>query len=168
MSTSDPASQKEAGCRQMKEIRVRFEQDASLDRIDVLVRAAERDREVEAVMARTAGREPVLLTVTNAEGVQRVIPAADVLLISVNGKRVDVVAEDGRYLARTSLQSMESNLGCEQFLRISRYELVNLAKVVKYDFTLDGTLRLELSGGVETWASRRCIPAIRRRLNGKE
>jgi DNA-binding LytR/AlgR family response regulator len=152
----------------MKEIKVRFERESTLNYIDVLVRAPERDSEAEAVMARVAGREPVMLTVTDAEGAQRVIPAADVLLIAVNGKRVDVVTGDGRFLAQSSLQNMENSLGSERFLRISRYELVNLAKVVKYDFTLDGTLRLELSGGVETWASRRCIPVIRRRLNGKE
>ncbi len=33
--------------------------------------------------------------------------------------------------------------------------------------TISGTLRLELEGGMETWASRRCIPEIRRRLKGK-
>ena len=152
----------------MKRIKVRFEQESALDYIDVLVRASEHGGEVDEVMARAAGREPVILNVTDAEGAQRAIPAADVLLISVNGKRVDVVTEDGRYLARTSLQSMESCLESEQFLRVSRYELVNLSKVVKYDFTLGGALRLEFSDGMETWASRRCIPAIRRRLNGKE
>ena len=47
-------------------------------------------------------------------------------------------------------------------------EIVNLDKVLRYDFTLAGTLRLELTGGIETWASRRCIPVIRKRLQGKE
>ena len=56
----------------------------------------------------------------------------------------------------------------KHFLRISRFEIVNLNKVLRYDFTLAGTLRLELAGGIETWASRRCIPAIRKRLLGKE
>lgn len=152
----------------MKEVRVRFERDNALGHIDVTVRAAERDAQVEAVMARAAGREPVLLAVTDAEGAQRLIPASDILLVSVSGKRVDVVTESGRYTTRQSLQSMEEALGGEQFLRISRFELANLAKVARYDFTLNGTLRLEFAGGNETWASRRCIPAIRQRLNGKE
>lgn len=152
----------------MKKIEVRFEPDASLDCIDVLVRAPERDGEVEEVITRAAGRTPVMLTVTDAEGAQRVIPAADVLLISVNDKRVDVVTENDRYIARTSLQGMESLLAPTQFLRVSRFELANLARVVRYDFTLGGTLRLEFAGGMETWVSRRCIPAIRRRINGKE
>ncbi|MBO4914915.1 MAG: LytTR family transcriptional regulator [Oscillospiraceae bacterium] len=152
----------------MKKIEVRFERSDVSDRIEVVVRAAERDKEVEEVMARAAGHEPVMLNVTDSGGAQRVIRATDVLLISVNGKQVDVVTENGRYTARTSLQSMEEILDPALFLRISRFELVNLAKVARYDFTLDGTLRLEMAGGVETWASRRCIPAIRRRMKGKE
>jgi len=166
MPASDPAPPKKAGCRQMKTIRVSFERDPEAEGIDVTVRAAERDGEVEAVMARAAGREPVMLAVTDDDGAQRMLTAADILLVSVNGKRVDVVTEQGRYTSRQSLQSMEKVLDPAQFLRVSRFELVNLPKVVRYDFTLVGTLRLELAGGMETWASRRCIPEIRRRLNG--
>lgn len=152
----------------MKPIRVSFERDPGAEGIDVTVRAAEQDSEVEAVMARAAGREPAFLSVTDADGAQRMLPATDILLVSVNGKRVDVVTELGRYTSRQSLQSMEKALDPAQFLRVSRFELVNLSKVVRYDFTLVGTLRLELAGGIEAWASRRCIPEIRRRMSGKE
>ncbi|MBE7008772.1 MAG: LytTR family transcriptional regulator [Ruminococcaceae bacterium] len=152
----------------MKEVKVRFEQDAALDCIDVTVRSSERDAQAEAVMMRAAGHETVMLSVTDAQGARQVIPASDVLLISVSGKRVDVVTETGRYSTRQSLQSMEEALANEQFLRVSRFELANLAKIARYDFTLGGTLRLEFAGGIEAWASRRCIPAIRAHLNGKE
>ena len=64
-------------------------------------------------------------------------------------------------------KSLEDILDKQRFVRISRYEIVNLEKILKYDFTVAGTLRIELTGGMETWASRRCIPAIRRRLTGK-
>ena len=55
----------------------------------------------------------------------------------------------------------------QQVNGIKKFQIVNLAKVRRYDFTVAGTLRLELAGGMETWASRRCIPEIRRRLKGK-
>ena len=152
----------------MKEVKVCFERRASLDGIDVTVCASERDAQVEEIMVRAAGREPVTLTVTDESGAQQLISASEVLLISVNGKHVDVVTESGRYSMRQSLQSMEETLGGERFLRVSRFELANLAKVAHYDFTLAGTLRLEFAGGIEAWASRRCIPAIRQQLNGKE
>ena len=54
------------------------------------------------------------------------------------------------------------------FLRVSRFEIINLKKVRKYDFTLVGTLRVEFDNGMETWASRRYIPLIKERLSGEE
>ena len=54
------------------------------------------------------------------------------------------------------------------FLRVSRFEIVNLKMVRKYDFTLAGTLRIEFENGMETWASRRYIPIIKERLTREE
>ena len=56
----------------------------------------------------------------------------------------------------------------EKFLRVSRFEIINLDMVRKYDFTLGGTLRIELENGMETWASRRYIPLIKERLSREE
>ncbi len=151
----------------MKEIKIRFERDEALEGIDVLVRAAERDAEVEALLERAADAPPALLTVTGTNSMAYNIPMDSIVSVSVLGKDSQIVAEGGSYTVRQPLSALEEKLNA-RFLRISRHEIVNLNKVVKYDFTLGGTLRLEFAGGMETWASRRCIPAIRARLNGKE
>ena len=65
---------------------------------------------------------------------------------------------------RQSLHDFEKKLDADNYVGISRYEIINLDKVRKFDFTLGGTLRLELAGGMETWASRRNIPLIRKKL----
>ena len=65
------------------------------------------------------------------------------------------------------MQNMEKLLS-DMFLRVSRFEIVNLARVSKYDFTVVGTLRIEFENGTETWASRRYIPLIKERLSGEE
>ena len=99
----------------------------------------------------------------------RAIRQEEIILVSVEGKLVSLTASDGScWFTRQSLQSLEDALDKSRFARISRYELVNLNQVQRYDFTVAGTLRIELADGTETWASRRCIPAIRRRLIGKE
>lgn len=41
-------------------------------------------------------------------------------------------------------------------------------KVEKIDFTSSRELRLELTGSMEVWASRRYIPMIREQINRKE
>lgn len=152
----------------MKTIKVRFEQDLSLEQIDVLVRAAERDAEVEALLRRIDRPSASVLTATGGSGALRMVAVDEIVSVSVVGKQVRIVTEDGAYTLRQTLQGLESTLNPRVFLRISRHELVNMDKVQKFDFTVNGTLRLELAGGIETWASRRCIPAIRARLNGKE
>lgn len=64
-----------------------------------------------------------------------------------------IVSVSGVFTAKQTLQTFEQLLG-KQFLRISRFEIINLRKVRKYDFTIIGTLRIEFENGMETWASR--------------
>ena len=149
----------------MKKIKVRFEQDPTVEYIDVLVRAPVCDREVSEYLERIAGKPPDVLTVTGGDGSVLRVDSDDIISVSVSGKQSEIVTRSVSYTVRQSLQSLESGLDPGRFVRISRYELVNLDKVRKYDFSLGGTLRLELEGGRSTWASRRCIPEIRKRLN---
>ncbi|MCR4804434.1 MAG: LytTR family transcriptional regulator DNA-binding domain-containing protein [Clostridia bacterium] len=151
-----------------RKVQIRFEQVDSIDGIDVLVRARDRGEEVEHLLARIAGQKPEALTVTDEHGALLRLDPDGIVSVSIDGRQVRIAAEGGSYRVRQSLQSLEESLDPDKFVRISRYELVNLDKVSRYDFTLSGTLRLELADGQQTWASRRCIPAIRRRLYGKE
>ena len=151
----------------MKALNVRFEQDPSQEGIEIVVRASAQDGEVSARMERLAGEAANGITVTEEKGKLRVLSADEIILVSMDGKQVKVITADGQWYVRQTLQSVEEQLDSRRFIRISRFELVNLNKVTRYDFTISGTLRLELEGGMETWASRRCIPEIRRRLLGK-
>ena len=152
----------------MKEINIRFEQDKTLDGIDVVFRAGEKDADVELLMRRLSQSIPQKLTVLDREGCPCVIRESDVITVSADGKQVRVLTSDGAYRAKQTLQNVESALSDRMFLRISRFELVNLAKIRKYDFTIGGTLRIEFDGGMETWASRRFIPLIKEKLSQEE
>ena len=151
----------------MKKIHVRFEQDASLDYIDVVIRASEQDDSVAELINKISGQPSEMLSVYDGNGNVRKLDQNKIVLASVDGKVVNLITDDGIWYTRQTLQSLEDSLDKQRFIRISRYEIVNIEKIIKYDFTVVGTLRIELTGGIETWASRRCIPAIRRRLTGK-
>lgn len=153
--------------RLLKKVHIRFEQDASLDHIDVVIRAPDQDDSVTDLINRISARPPDMLTAYDENGNVRKLDQKKIVLASVNGKVVDLITDDGIWHIRQTLQNLEDNLDKQRFVRISRYEIVNVEKILKYDFTVVGTLRIELTGGMETWASRRCIPAIRRRLTGK-
>lgn len=152
----------------MKEINIRFERDKTLDGIDVVVRANEQDKEVDQLMRRIAQNLPQKLTVLDRDGCPCVIRESDVITVSADGKQVRVLTQNGAFTARQTLQNVENLLSDRMFLRISRFELVNLAKVRKYDFTIAGTLRIEFESGMETWASRRYIPLIKEKLSQEE
>ena len=69
------------------------------------------------------------------------------------------------YRLNRSLQDVESMLHSRMFLKISRFEIINLQRVRKFDFTVAGTLKIDFEDGSFTWASRRFIPLIRQRLS---
>lgn len=151
----------------MKKINVRFERDKTKDDIDVVIRAAEKDDQILSLIEKLSTGESVKLTLLDRDNCSCVIDEDEIVFVSADGKNVRVTATSGIYRAKQSLQSIEELLSCK-FLRVSRFELINLSMVRKYDFTIGGTLRIEFNNGMETWASRRYIPLIRQRLSGEE
>ena len=151
----------------MKKINIRFEQDQTLDTVDIVIRASSRDAQVDALMESLAQRDHVRLTVLNQDNCPTVIDEKEIVVISADGKNIRIVTLSDVFHAKQSLQSVEDILS-GNFLRVSRFEIINLKMVRKYDFTLVGTLRIEFENGMKTWASRRYIPVIRERLSGEE
>ena len=151
----------------MKKINVRFEADKTIDDVEIVIRAAEKDDQIVSLIEKLSADESVKLTLLDRNNCSCVIDEDEIVLVSADGKNVRVTATGGIYCAKQSLQSIEELLS-RKFLRVSRFELINLSMVRKYDFTIGGTLRIEFSNGMETWASRRYIPLIRQRLSGEE
>ncbi len=151
----------------MKKINVRFEQDKTLYSIDIVIRADERDAQVTDLMESLARYKSFRLIALDQNGCPSVINENEIIFISADGKDVRIVTVHGKYHARQSLRSLEELLS-RSFLRVSRFEIINLKMVRKYDFTIGGTLRIEFQDGMETWASRRFIPLIKERLSREE
>ena len=152
----------------MKRVNTRFEAEEGRRNIDVLFRASEKDEQVEVLMTRVADPLSGLLTVRDESDAVLTLPEERIVTISVDNKKLRIVADDGIYWLKMPMHDAETMLNPSWFLRISRYEIVNLRKVRQFDFSISGTLRIDLEDGTETWASRRFIPAIKKRLQGKE
>lgn len=152
----------------MKEIRVIFERDPNCREIEVHVRAREEDEDVAALIERISDCPPKAILAADQDGSLQKVDIRDIISVSITGKQAQIVTENARYTVRQPLQNFENGLEAHRFIRISRYEIINLDKIRKFDFTLAGTLRIELEGGMETWASRRNIPLIRKKLSERE
>lgn len=159
-----------ACCAQRKEVvrvqkrSIRYECDPSLDHVEILIRAPEEDEAVRTLMEQLSDHSPDTFSVFDGLGSVKALAQNEIICATKEGKLVNITADSGSWYTRRSLQSLEAALDARRFVRISNHELVNLDKVLRYDFSASGTLRIELSNGTETWASRRCIPVIRKRL----
>ena len=152
----------------MKHLKLFFEQDDSLPQIEVRIRAAERDEQIEYLIDKISALDTDVLLITDVHNVTNTISADTIIRLTVSGKQLNICTENGNYTVLRTLQYLEQILDPERFVRISRHEIVNLQKVQRFDFSLSGTLCLQFTDGTETWASRRCISTIRKRISGKE
>ena len=152
------------GNARVKRVKVTFEADAEAQGIDVVLRASELDEQVAALMKRLEDPFSKLWEVHDDNGADVSLPEEQIVSVSADHKRLKIVAENGVYWLRMPLADAEQALDASTFLRISRYEIVNLRKVEQFDFSITGTLQVRMANGYETWASRRFIPTIRDRL----
>ena len=151
----------------MKKIHVHFQQEKALEDIDIVIRADKRDTQIDELIERLINSGSEKFTVLDQNNCPTVIDAKDIVLISADGKSIRFITVHSAFHAKQSLQSVEDSLG-RHFLRVSRFDIINLKMVRKYDFTLVGTLRIEFENGMETWASRRYIPLIKEKLSQEE
>ena len=150
----------------MKKVTVSFKAEER-DDIGVVFFASEKDDAVKALMDLVSGPFERSLTVYDDAGSAFILPEDDVVSVSSAGKKLKIAAESGSYEMSMTMREMEERLRRDAFLRISRYEIINLHKVRKFDFSVSGSLRIEMKNGSQTWASRRFIAEIRKRLQGK-
>ncbi len=148
----------------MKNVDVLFEKNTDLKNIIVTVSASEMDEQIEFLMdliRNSGGNE---LFVQDSGGRIRRITEDRVIRIQADNKSLLVSTMDGEFRLRKSMQEAENMLKSSMFLKISRFEIINLQKVKNFDFTIAGQLKIEFENGTATWASRRFIPLIRQRL----
>lgn len=59
---------------------------------------------------------------------------------------------------------MEKTLDRERFVRISRFEIINMEKVSGFDMSISGTIQVTFQDGSATFVARRYVNAIEKRL----
>ena len=152
----------------MENIEVLFDKNPNLKNIIVTISAPEMDEQVKYLMEIVKNAGVADLFVLDEIGRQHRISEAGIIRIEVTQKVVTVQTCDGVYRLNRSLQDVESMLHSRMFLKISRFEIINLQRVRNFDFTVAGTLKIEFEDGSFTWASRRFIPLIRQRLSERD
>ena len=147
-------------------VNVRVEIDSSCLEPEVVIRAGERTALVERIVSAVeacAGRESPPVTAYRGDAM-RLIEQRDIIRVHTEPRKLIVCAGAGEFEARCTLQEMEEALDPERFVRISRFELVNIEKIVSFDFSVTGTIKVSFEDGSSTWVARRYVHAIEQRL----
>lgn len=127
----------------------------------VVIHAPQMTDEIAALARRLSAPASEVIAAQNNRGVELLRPED---IIRVYSERQKVLAQTARgvYTLKSRLYEMEERLDDSLFVRISSSELVNIRMITGMDFSLSGTIRLSLKGGITTYVSRRQVAKIKK------
>ena len=88
----------------------------------------------------------------------------EVSRVYMEARKVRIRAAGQAYDSRLSLSRLETVLNPDRFIRISRFEIVNIRKIARFDFSVAGTVHITFDDGSSTWAARRYVRAIQQAI----
>lgn len=142
-------------------MKVEIRVDPARSEPEAVIYAPRVTPEIEALAERLRADAPETLTAYSDRGAA-FLPLADVIRIYAERQQVFAQTEAGVYAVRQRLYALEEKLAPHRFVRISNSEIVNARMIAGMDFSLAGTIRMRLRGGIETYASRRYVSRIRK------
>ena len=143
-------------------MKVEFRADPDAREIHALIIAKEKTPEVEALILRL--QRPAQIAAYSERGEALLVPD-EIIRIYTQQRKVLLDSRRGTFALRSRLYELEEELG-DEFVRISNGEIVNRRCILSLDFSLTGTIRLNLKGGIETYVSRRYVARIRKIFGG--
>lgn len=93
-----------------------------------------------------------------------VLEPNDIIRVYANSKKVFAVTDKGEYMLRLRLYEAEERLSLNQFVRISKSEIINLKKVNNFDLNFAGTICVRFFNNEVAYVSRRYVSEIKKVL----
>ncbi len=145
---------------------IRIELDPSCHTPEVVIRTDQETALVERIVSavdRCVKSDTPRIAVFDGNSAL-LISQRDIVRVYTEPRKLMVCTEAGRFEARSSLQEMEKTLDRESFVRISRFEIINMEKVAGFDVSVSGTIQVTFDDGSSTWVARRYVRMIEQRL----
>ena len=145
-----------------KNISVDVELDPAFTEPHVVIKTDSRSDlidKIERAIERCADEDSRQVAVED-DGAIILLERGDIFRVYTENRRLAVCTSRGVYASRLSLREFEALLDSEHFVRISRFEIINLKKIRNFDLSTVGTIRVVFEDGSETWVARRYVKDI--------
>ena len=147
-------------------VNIRLDIDPSYQETEVVIRVNQRteltEKIIDAVERCTGNQYPPIAAYQKDTLV--FVAQNDIIRVYTETRKLILCTMDDKFESRQPLKELEEKLDHEHFVRISRFEIVNLRKVSGFDFSNTGTIRVLFQDGSETWVARRYIQSIQQTL----
>lgn len=132
--------------------------------IELHVCNKEANEEVRNLVEELSGFVNHGLVVQAENGDKTMLSEKDVVSFFSEGQRVYARTIGASYVVPRKLYELENELDKNQFIRISKSEIINLKRIQKLDMSLAGTIRVIMKDGSEAYTSRRNVVKLKKAL----
>ena len=120
-----------------RKVRVRLEIDPSCQETEIVIRTCQKSKEAEEIIRaveRCVGNEYPPVTTYKGDTLV-LVTQNDIFRVYTESRKLIVCTGNDRYESRQPLKELEEQLDEGHFVRISRFEIINLRKVSGFDFS---------------------------------
>ncbi len=132
----------------------------------VIIYTKERNEQIEKIISAIENiSDDVLQGISGKrDGMVGIIQQKDIIRARTEGRRILIDTDEGSYVVKYSISSLEEKLDEERFFRISQSEIINLYRVKHFDVSIAGTVVVEFDNGEQTYVARRFVKNLKDRL----
>lgn len=148
-------------------IDISVEIDPSCKEPKVIIKTAEINELVEKIKgaAEACAEDQYPRITAYRSGSALLLDQRSIIRIYTENRHLVICTQSGKHESRQTLKELEDALDSESFVRISRFEIVNLRKVSGFDLSIAGTIKVNFEDGTETYVARRYVRSILQKMN---
>ena len=99
------------------------------------------------------------------DGKAELISQRDIVRVYIENRKIIIETAEKLYYTKKNLTMLESILNPSRFVRISQSEIINLYKVIHFEFNIAGTIGVKMENSKKTWVARSRVKSIKNIIN---
>lgn len=143
-------------------MKVKVEINSSHSEVNVILRASEITQEVEDIKNMLESYNSVIMGYRDDNTV--LLQFNEIYRVYTENQKVFATTSSGKYLLKMRLYEIENMLTKHQFIKVSRFEIINIMEIKEIENLYSGNIKIIFKHGEITFVSRRFVSQIKRKL----